>query len=78
MHSGQNFSTIDYDHESDRRDCAGLYKGAWWYLNCHDSNLNGLYHNGTHESYADGVNWRDFRGFQESMKTTEMKVRGQV
>ena len=75
-HSGDPFST--YDHDNDRRgyeNCAVTYKGAWWYDSCHVSNLNGLYHNGSHPSYADGVNWYSWKGFYYSLKFTEMKVR---
>ena len=43
--------------------------------NCHSSNLNGLYLNGSQVSYANGVNWLSFRGYRYSLKRTEMKVR---
>ena len=71
-HNGRPFST--YDHSSSRN-CAQIYKGAWWYHRCHYSNLNGLYHGGSHSSYADGVNWSTWKGYQYSLKFTEMKVR---
>ena len=66
------------DNDNDKRiseNCAQKFKGAWWYNACHNSNLNGLYLNGSHSSNADGVNWLYFRGFQYSLKRTEMKVK---
>lgn len=74
--NGQPFSTKDVDLDADPNDnCAVHYKGAWWYTACHHSNLNGLYLNGPHASYADGMEWEGWTGQYESMKTTEMKVR---
>ena len=70
------FSTNDQENDLDSsHHCSQLYKGAWWYKSCHHSNLNGLYLNGSHVSYADGVNWYSFRGYHYSLKRTEMKVR---
>ena len=69
------FSTKDQDDDPLDRSCAQLHKGAWWYCSCHESNLNGLYLNGRHASYADGVNWFTFRGYNYALKRTEMKVK---
>ena len=75
-HRGQSFSTKDQDNDSDKsKNCAVSYKGAWWYKNCHDSNLNGLYHHGSHSSYADGVNWYAGKRHNYSVKRAEMKIR---
>ena len=49
--------------------------GAWWYTNCHASNLNGLYLSGETEIFGQGITWDDFRGQYYSLKTTEMKFR---
>ena len=77
IHNGQPFTTRDQDNDdrNDGRNCAQVFKGAWWYDACHDSNLNGLYHGGSHLSYADGVNWEAWRGMHYSLKFTEMKLR---
>jgi ficolin len=77
-HSGMKFTTKDKDEDTWPNNCAVTYKGAWWYENCHRSNLNGLYLKGTHSSSADGVNWYAFKGHSYSLKFSEMKVRPQV
>ena len=71
-HRGMAFTTKD---KSSGRNCAVVYKGAWWYKSCHKSNLNGLYHHGQHSSFADGVNWKSWKGYHYSAKRAEMKIR---
>ena len=75
-HLGQRFTTKDRDQDIDATaSCAKKYKGAWWYYNCHLSNLNGLYLSGNHSSYANGVNWLHWRGHRYSLKSVEMKIK---
>ena len=75
-HSGMQFTTFDQDNDKHKNtNCASTHRGAWWYARCHDSNLNGHYHNGYHDSYADGVNWVHWKGYNFSLKATEMKMR---
>ena len=71
------FSTRDNDNDVEPDgSCAQNFKGAWWYNHCLDSNLNGLYLNGWYSSsFADGVNWLPFKGYQYSLKRTEMKIK---
>ena len=74
-HNGMQFSTKDRDNDATSSfNCAVTYHGAWWYLHCHSTNLNGKYLNGSHTSYANGVNWLAYKGFYYSLKKTEMKV----
>ena len=73
--NGMKFSTRDKDQDVDSRNCAEFFKGAWWYHDCHQSNLNGIYHEGAHKTYADGINWYTWKGHYYSLKFTEMKMR---
>ena len=73
--SYMQFSTRDNDNDVNPDvSCAQKFKGAWWYSHCLESNLNGLYLNGSHFSFANGVNWFPFKGYHYSLKRTEMKV----
>ena len=75
-HNGHCFSTLDNDNDaSPSISCAAVYKGGWWYNDCHSSNLNGLYHGGHHDTDADGINWETWHGLDYSLKFTEMKIR---
>ena len=75
VHHGNPFTTRDQDNDIFETNCAIKFKGAWWYTKCHQSNLNGLYLRGNHSSFADGVNWKHWKGQHYSLKRTEMKVR---
>ncbi|KAF6721122.1 Fibrinogen C domain-containing protein 1 [Oryzias melastigma] len=74
-HNGMKFTTKDRDNDQSENNCASFYHGAWWYRNCHTSNLNGQYLRGQHTSYADGIEWSSWTGWQYSLKFSEMKIR---
>ncbi|XP_014680622.1 PREDICTED: ficolin-1-like [Priapulus caudatus] len=71
-HSGQKFSTRDQDNDEHSTHCAQEYLGAWWYKSCQFANLNGEYDN---SNYAQGLSWKEWRGYEHSMMTTSMKLR---
>ena len=75
-HNGMRFSTKDSDNDGNGTySCAQRWKGSWWYKDCHISNLNGLYLAGSDTTWAKGVNWKPWRGYTYSLKTTTMKIR---
>ncbi|XP_067112422.1 tenascin [Osmerus mordax] len=72
-HSDQPFSTKDYNpNRWSITVCAMSYRGGWWYKNCHEANLNGLY--GVIENHQ-GVIWTAWKGNDFSIPFTEMKFR---
>ena len=73
-HNNIAFSTKDRDNDSGHsRNCAVDYTGAWWYNNCHASNLNGQYQLGD-KTDCRGARWSSFKRCL-SLKITEMKLR---
>lgn len=77
-HSSQKFSTYDTDQDKHSNNCAALYKGGWWYRNCHESNLNGIwYENGRLADFhvPDGIIWESWIGDQYSLKNTVLAIR---
>uniref|UniRef100_A0A8C1K6V8 Tenascin XB n=1 Tax=Cyprinus carpio TaxID=7962 RepID=A0A8C1K6V8_CYPCA len=71
-HNGRPFSTRDRDPQPFITRCAMSYRGGWWYKNCHEANLNGLYNTNTNQQ---GVIWTEWKGKDFSIPFTEMKFR---
>ncbi|KAK0061515.1 BpFREP17.3 [Biomphalaria pfeifferi] len=67
------FSTFDRENHIDKtRSCAKTYLGAWWYKDCHDSNLNGQWGS---KSIGEGMNWYGLTQWSDSVTFSEMKIR---
>ncbi|KAM6989647.1 tenascin-N isoform 1-T1 [Tautogolabrus adspersus] len=71
-HQGQPWTTVDNDNDITLGNCALTHRGAWWYLNCHLANLNGMWGDNRHSL---GVNWEPWKGHLTSLDFTEMKIR---
>ena len=72
-HNNMAFTTKDRDHDIHSTvNCAVSYTGAWWYRNCHYSNLNGKYLGNKRDDR--GIRYRRFRDGL-LLKFIEMKLR---
>ncbi|XP_064205036.1 tenascin-like isoform X2 [Anguilla rostrata] len=71
-HDQRPFSTWDRDPNPFITRCSMSYRGGWWYKNCHEANLNGLYD--THTNHQ-GVIWTSWKGKDFSIPFAEMKIR---
>ena len=72
-HNGNLFSTKDRDYDVyPDVSCAHLYKGGWWYVKCHKSNLNGLFGSPT---YSKGLSWQTWKEYKESMTGVRMMLK---
>ena len=69
-HNGRKFSTKDRDNDISRVNCAkeNKIRGAWWFYDCKQSNLNGVYRNGADNGT---IIW----GNIYPIKRAEMKIR---
>ena len=73
-HNNRPFTTKDRDNDLDSRNCAEYLRGAFWYGNCGDANLNGKYlKNGKYG--VTGVWWWRWKYSAYSLKRVEMKIK---
>ena len=63
-HNGMSFSTKDRDNDDSSSNCAKSYRGAWWYKNCVDSELNSNYGDSKYK-----WNWSNLKGSQMKLKS---------
>ncbi|KAI8747795.1 BgiBFREP21.3 [Biomphalaria glabrata] len=72
-HNYEYFTTFDRDNDP-RSDlnCAERSSGAWWYEDCHNSNLNGQW--GSTSRFR-GMNWFELTGYYNSVSFSEIKIR---
>ncbi|XP_059161588.1 fibrinogen-like protein A [Physella acuta] len=68
-HNNMMFTTYDRDNDKYDGNCAVAFHGAWWYLFCYYSNLNGLWG----DTGDMGTHW--VKGQYTSITFTEMKIR---
>jgi len=74
-HNGHPFSTKDRDNDgSNGFSCSIQDHGAWWYVECHHSNLNGQYRT-VGPGDATGLSWWYWKNTYYSMKHASMKIR---
>ncbi|XP_078339116.1 uncharacterized protein LOC111105325 isoform X1 [Crassostrea virginica] len=73
-HNGMKFSTRDQDNDKSGKSCSQTYHGAWWYNDCHHSNLNGKYM-GTATNAGNSNSWYHWKNKHESLQTTRMMIR---
>ncbi|XP_059156088.1 ficolin-1-like [Physella acuta] len=73
LHNDQKFSTFDRDNDTEEKDhCARHFNGGWWYSDCHEANLNGLWKS---DESGKGLIWVPTTGQNESATFTEMKIK---
>ncbi|XP_037892480.1 angiopoietin-1 [Glossina fuscipes] len=77
-HNEMDFSTYDRRNDNTVVDaccpCALSYASGWWFDNCAETNLNGIYHyTPLHHNYI-GVIWESWHG-DYSLRETRMMIR---
>uniref|UniRef100_A0AAG5DRR3 Fibrinogen C-terminal domain-containing protein n=1 Tax=Anopheles atroparvus TaxID=41427 RepID=A0AAG5DRR3_ANOAO len=71
--AGMKFSTPDRDHDEHPGSCAAFYASGWWYRNCMNANLNGLYRR--YDPNNATMNWFGFRDDLQGLKEATMMIR---
>ncbi|XP_055365143.1 microfibril-associated glycoprotein 4-like isoform X2 [Betta splendens] len=78
-HNSTKFTTFDKDLDMSGNNCARHYFGGFWYNACHWANPTGIYAphgtNGTSTTNSIHIAWKTWKGYKNSIKTIEMKIR---
>ena len=76
FHNGQSFSTPEKDNDAALvTNCAQVYKAGWWFKNCYNANLNGVYRNVAYDTNNNGVQWNSWLGPDAYLRSVVMAVR---
>ncbi|XP_050092263.1 microfibril-associated glycoprotein 4-like [Anopheles aquasalis] len=70
---GSMFSTYDRDNDLHAGSCAAFYASGWWYRNCMNANLSGLYRQ--HDPNNATMNWYGFHDDLQGLKEATMMIR---
>ena len=74
VHNGMKFTTKDQDNDTWGKNCAVKCKGAWWFVDCMHSDLNGPYHKSAVKSKS-VVSWYKLGNEWISLKSAKMMIR---
>ena len=75
IHNNREFTTKDHDRDKAPANCAQVFSGAWWYNDCHDSNLNGLYPEHINHTAPKYMSWWKIDGHHGRIIFSEMKLK---
>ncbi|GBN29950.1 hypothetical protein AVEN_9284-1 [Araneus ventricosus] len=75
-HSGAHFYTVDHPNQPKESKHEWIRSGGWWLNHIMTTSLNGLNILSTDKVESmEGITWLTFGGFQNSLVSTEIKVR---
>ena len=73
-HNGNPFTTRDRDNDKhSSKNCANIRPGAWWFVACLESHLNGQFSQKTVK--LNGIVWKEWKKNTFSLKTSQMMIR---